>query len=257
MRTLLDWLWGFFVLGVADADADVDPDPAAADDAAGAADADADLDEGDADADAGAGDEDTDADALAAKAAEDAKALKDAQEERDRAKADLEAERRRAPPAAGLTDEQRLHEQEEAKLRDAKTTELERWQINSNRTLRENKRTSTAALAQAHDLSDKTSFNQLVITKPALHKRYAERVEAELRKMRGNGQNAPREAILRFLIGDDAMKGSLTSKKQSETKTDAGGVDRGKSPGARSDVAAKGRLTEAQKREKRLEGVQL
>ena len=55
-----------------------------------------------------------------------------------------------------------------------------------------------------------------------------------------------------YMIGKDAMDGKLTPKKKA---ADTSTVDRGKSPGARSDVSAKGRLTESQKREKRLENV--
>lgn len=249
MNSIWKWLCGFFILGVADPQADPPLDDLPADEA--------DTEE-DAPLDEEAPDEEpaTDEDTVAAAATQAAQELKEAKEERDRLKAELEAARRQPASAPGVTDEQRLHEQEEAKLRDGKTTELERWQINSNRTLRESKRSSAAALIQAQDLSDRTGFNQLAITNPAIHKRYAERVEAELTKMRGGGQNAPREAILRFLIGDDAIKGVLKSKKPAG-KVEAQIVDRGKSPGARSDVAAKGRLTEAQKREKRLDGVQL
>ncbi len=255
MKTLLAWLLGFFCLTVPGDDPPGDeppPDDPPGDDPPGdepPPDDDLSLD--------GAGDETPpgdDDDDPAATAAEQAKALK---EENARLQADLAAARRPPPGAPTPTEEQRVHQQEEERLRDPKTTELERWQINSNRTLRANKHASNMALFQAHDVADRTAFNQLAITKPAIHKRYAERVEAEIVRMRASGQNAPREAVLRYLIGNDALDGKLSAKKTPKPAAEQSTIDRGRSPGARSDVASRGRLTEAQKREKRLDGMQI
>jgi len=250
VTTLLAWLFGFLRLGVADGDLppgdDLPPDDPPADDPP------ADDPPADDDLSLEAADDDPPADDAAADT-ESAKAIKAAQDEAAELRRQLAA-RNTGTPAP--TDEQRTHEQEEARLHDPKTTELERWQIQSNRTLRENNRKSGMALFQAQDISDRTAFNQLAVTKPAIHKRYAERVEAEVTRMRAAGQNAPREAVLRYLIGNDAMEGKLSAKKAAKA-ADTSTIDRGRSPGARSDVAARGRMTESQKREKRLEGVQI
>ena len=257
MSALLAWLRAFFFLGITGDEPPADEMPPAegGDDETPPGDETPPDDELSLE---GAGDDETppDDDDGTAAAAEAAKALRTAEEKAARLEAELAAARgSRAAPMP--TEESRILADEETRLRDPKTTELERWQINSNRTLRENKRASGMALFQAQDIADRTAFNQLAVTKPAIHKRYAERVEAEITKMRANNQNAPREAVLRYLIGNDAMEGKLSSKKGGSKAADTNTIDRGRSPGARSDVASKGRMTEAQKREKRLEGVQI
>lgn len=168
-----------------------------------------------------------------------------------------EAETRLRSQPAGRSDADKIFEQEERKLSDPKTTELERWQINSNRTLRANQSASVQALAQANDVADSTRFSQLAVTKPAIYNRYKDRVEAELVKMRQTGQSAPREAILRFLIGNDAIDGKLTRKKAAPAADPASPRGGRLPPGARTDVQGGKGMTEREKRAKRLEGVQI
>jgi hypothetical protein len=246
MKNLWKLILAFFILGVvADPKPEPEPDPGP----------ELDLEAGDPEPDPQAEPEEDDPVAL--KAGRDA-AIKEANEYKEAAERHrLEAEslRRAAPVKQGQSDDERLHESEEARLRDPKTTDLQRWQIESNRKLRANDRNAQATLAQAMDTNDRTSFQQLSVTKPDIYKRYSERVETELTKMRERGQAAPRAAILRFLIGEDALAGKFTKKPPAEPKKD--GVDRGRSPGARSDVAARGSLTEHQKRTKRLENIPL
>lgn len=175
-----------------------------------------------------------------------------AQDAEDRIKRmEADAEERNRQPVAPPPD--RAHAEEEARLRDPDVSDLEKWQIQANRQLRENNRQNAMAMAQVQDMSDKSRFDALAVSKPVIHKRYADRVEAELNKMRKTGQNAPREAILRFLIGNDALEGKLSTKKSTGARK-TGGVDRGRTPGARTDVQAKGRMTEHERLEKRLEG---
>lgn len=191
-------------------------------------------------------------------------------EARIRAEAERDLLRRGNQP--GADDEaRRLFDQEETILRDPNATDVERWQVRSNRTLRANTKAATdatnaanRALMEAADGRDRTQFDRLATTKPKVHKLYESRVEDELQKMRGRGENAPRMAILQFLIGKDVIEGKVRSKPaRKAAAAGAGneeqntGVDRGKSPGARSDVSAKARQTERQKREKRLEGVRI
>jgi len=54
------------------------------------------------------------------------------------------------------------------------------------------------------DQSDKTSF-EMTWGNTQVAKKHAERIEQELVKMRKNGSNAPREVILAYLIGENAM----------------------------------------------------
>lgn len=193
----------------------------------------------------------------AAQLAEERKA-RQAAEQRNQEYERRETEARLRSQPAPRSDEEKLREQEERKLADPKTTELERWQINSNRTLRANQSASVQALAQANDVADSTRFSQLAVTKPAIYNRYKDRVEAELVKMRQNGQSAPREAILRFLIGNDAIDGKLTRKKAAPAADTPSSPRGGRlPPGAKTDVQVGKGMSEREKRAKRLEGVNI
>lgn len=175
----------------------------------------------------------------------------------DRARADrfereaeeLRASQRRQPDP--VVDE------EERVLRDPQATDLQKWQVQANREIRAGRTSAQHALAQAQDLSDKTAFSNLAITKPDLHKRYATRVEEEYQKLRAKGQAAPREAILRFMIGDDAMKGELKKKPAAAKSEPNPNLNRGRMPGARSDVSGRNSMSERDKLRKRLDGVNI
>lgn len=146
-------------------------------------------------------------------------------------------------------------EEENRRLADEKTTALEKWQIQANRELRAGRSTAQAALLQAQDVNDRTAFASISMT-DATAKKYETRVEKELADMRAKGQNAPREAIYTYLLGKDMREGKF-KKKAAPAAGAQQTVNRGKLPGARSDVGAKGSLTEHEKREKRLENVQI
>ena len=177
----------------------------------------------------------------------------------DRAERELLELRTRQPAAP--RDE--VYEAEEARLRDPKIEPLEKWQIEANRELRKGRTEAQLALAQAHDVADRTAFNQLAVTSPGLHKRYAAKVEEELAKLRAQGRNVARETLLDLMVGRDARTGAFKKKAAPAAKTDdappaAPGVKRGQLPGARSDVGTRGGgMTAKQKLEKKLEGVQI
>ena len=54
------------------------------------------------------------------------------------------------------------------------------------------------------DLLDKTTFQQRALQNPMVAK-YADRVEQTLQEMRSKGQTAPRESILKFLVGEEVL----------------------------------------------------
>jgi hypothetical protein len=173
----------------------------------------------------------------------------------ERELAELKTSRPSAP-----RDEQFEHE--ESRLKDPKIEPLEKWQIEANRELRRGRSEAQFALAQAHDVADRTAFSALAVTSPAIYKRYAPKVEEELTKLRSQGRNLQRETLLDLLIGRDARTGVLTKKKAAAKADDApaaaAAVNRGRLPGARSDVGGKGgSMTNKQKLEKKLEGVQI
>lgn len=229
---------------------DADPDPDTGNDDAGSGDEGAgdgdDGDAGDGDDDSGAGDGAGDDDAgsvskkPAAQSDEAKEALRLAREAKE-ALGQLTAPRRTDP----------TWEAEEARLKSADITPLEKWQIESNRAIRQTTHQSQQAIFHAQDLADKTSYQTQAISNP-VYKKYAARVEEQLAKARSNGSNPPREAVLKFILGEDMLAANF----KSTTKKAAGSTTpRGKTPGARSDTSARGGQSEREKRRARLENV--
>lgn len=147
---------------------------------------------------------------------------------------------------------------EDARLAAADTPDLEKWQIRANRELRAGRTAAHTALMQAEDVRDQTTFSRLAMSEPALHKRYEAKVEEELGKARQQGYNPKREFIYNQLIAKDMREGKFKKKAAAaagaeEKKT----VNRGKLPGVKSDVGARGGLSEHEKRRARLENVQI
>lgn len=177
-------------------------------------------------------------------------------EERERAsRYERELAEVRAQSHRPATDPQL--EEEERILRDPNSTDLQKWQIQANREIRAGRGAAQNALAQAQDINDRTAFQALATKNPPLFKRYEARVEEEYQKLRAKGQAAPREAILRFLIGNDALDGKLTRKAPAGKAADNPNINRGRLPGARSDTSGKNSMSEREKRRARLENVQI
>ncbi|MCA8203195.1 hypothetical protein LGM71_19265 [Burkholderia sp. AU33545] len=159
---------------------------------------------------------------------------------------------RTAAPTAPVMD--RDFEAEEARLRDPNTTEIERWQIQSNRTLRQSQQAAQAALFQAQDLRDQTLFEAKIASDP--HRaRYRDRVEAAVQEERRAGRNASRESVYYYMLGKDIADGKL--KPKAKAKAPAADVPRGKTPGVRSTVPPSRGQTEHQKRAARLADVNI
>ncbi|EMN5130227.1 hypothetical protein RVV79_003343 [Burkholderia contaminans] len=159
---------------------------------------------------------------------------------------------RSAAPTAPVAD--RDFEAEEARLRDPNTTDIERWQIQSNRTLRQSQQAAQAALFQAQDLRDQTLFESKIASDP--HRaRYRDRVEQAVLEERRAGRNASREAVYYYMLGKDIADGKL--KPKAKAKSPAADVPRGKTPGVRSTVPTGRGQTEHQKRAARLADVNI
>jgi hypothetical protein len=186
--------------------------------------------------------------------------------------ADLDRERQarrdletRLAPARSAADPDA--DREERELADAEkagwTADQIYWmkrQHATARSARAAERTSQNALSEARDISDKTAFDRLEQTKPATFKRYADRVEAEYQKARAAGNNVPRTVILKLMIGDDVMNGKVKSKSKSAPAAEGTGrvVDRGRTPGARSDVNGKNqRISDRDARRERLRNMNI
>lgn len=156
-------------------------------------------------------------------------------------------EARRAQSAPVDTEYQR----EEERLRNPETTDIERWQINANRTLRATQQQAQQAMFQAQDMSDRARFEAKIASDPRRAK-YADRVEEAIRQERAAGRNAEREAVYYYMLGKDIAEGKLKAKPKAAS---APAVPRGKSPGVRSDVQGRGRpTTDRDKLRARLEG---
>lgn len=247
---IFELLRAFLFLGVGEGEGDPDPnvDPNAGKDDDPAPDLDVDLDAPDPDPkeDKEERPSKEEFDAIASQA----KADKERADRFEREMADLKRQR-----PQGNVDE--ITRREEERLANKETSDLERWQIQANRTLRQNTSAAHLALSQAHDVSDRTAFRAMETKKPVLFKKYETKVEEELAKLRANGSNASREAIFTYLIGKDALDDKFARKKPAEKKDDASNVRRGKLPGARSDISGKTGMTEHEKRRARLQDVQI
>jgi hypothetical protein len=129
-------------------------------------------------------------------------------------------------------------QREEERLRSAELSDIERWQIQANRTLRATQQQAQQALQQAQDMADRTRFEAKINTDPRRSK-YADRVEEAVATERAAGRNASREAVYYYMLGKDIAEGKLKSK--GKTASAAPAVNRGRPAGVRSDVQGRGR----------------
>jgi hypothetical protein len=170
------------------------------------------------------------------------KETQELREDAKRARELAEQLQRSAPPPVN----HQLME-EEQKLRDPATSEWERWQIQANRTLRQTAQATEQANRNAADMADKMDYVQKGSADQRFS-RYATRVEQKLAELRRQGSNAPREVLLKLLIGEDALAGKFQAKPAAKSS-----VSRGKIVSARSDTPARGTgSSEHQKRAARL-----
>lgn len=66
-----------------------------------------------------------------------------------------------------------------------------------------------------HDISDRQTFRALGETNPSA-KKYEAEVEHRLQLLRASGQNAPRESILKFLLGERVLTARKSPKAQAQ-----------------------------------------
>jgi len=178
-----------------------------------------------------------------------------AEEQHRQAMTELENARKQTTQTAQPSQEQKLWEQEEAVLKDPAADAWQKYSVQSARDARAALAESRNATRQAQDAADKAEFERVASMKPKTFAAYKDKVEETLTNMRKNGNNAPRKDLMAFLVGRDMLEGKL----KAETKTTKpAGDSRGKTPGARTDVSSSGsKLSEAEKREKRLENVRI
>lgn len=116
-----------------------------------------------------------------------------------------------------------------------------------------------ATRSQLFDSSDRSEFASKAASNP-VYARYQDRVETRLQEMRRAGNNAPREAILKFLVGEDALapKAQKAASKQKDEAAARVKAARGSPTNARGDAGkGSGGKSKLGDLEKRLDGVQL
>lgn len=174
------------------------------------------------------------------------------------------AERQRAQRAedelARIRGEQTRQEQERARQQalaeenDEKIPYEQRLYKYTARTTKEMQDRQSALEARLLDQTDRSEFNARASVDPRVAK-YKDRVEARLTQMRQNGQNAPREAIMKYLAGEDLFS-EKTAKSSSKQKDEAAArvsKARGEPTNARSDArsgagSGKSKLKDLEKR---------
>ncbi len=92
------------------------------------------------------------------------------------------------------------------------------------------------ALAAANDLNDRAAYNLRAAANP-MYAKYADRVEAELNRIRSQGGNAPREEVLKYVVGQDALASQGKPTKSAQRAQAAAAAARGATPGMRSNVS--------------------
>jgi hypothetical protein len=111
----------------------------------------------------------------------------------------------------------------------------------------------------AQDSADRTAFEGLCSRNPVAA-RYKDAVETELQRLRATGSTAPRETILKYVIGDKALAGAPKARARAERAAAANRTRQSAKPSSsRSDVgSSSGRGgSEAQQRVKRLENINI
>lgn len=170
-----------------------------------------------------------------------------------------ESDRARQTAERAAQDRQR---QEGAAQRDARLAEM----MPDERAaylIEENNRNTQQQLAamdfRMQDSADRTAFDGLCARNPTAAK-LRDDVEARLADMRRSGTTAPRETVLRYLIGDRALKSAPKAKAKQQRAADGERQRQQAKPGAaRSDVGSGGgrRGSEQDARRKRLADVQI
>lgn len=106
-------------------------------------------------------------------------------------------------------------EQEAQRL--ALMTPEERMEYRFDQAQRQNQQTMQAMAFQMQDTSDKSAFATLCMSDPVAAK-YKDKVESELTRLRSQGQNVNREALLDYLIGRDvrAKRGPAADRQRKD-----------------------------------------
>jgi len=184
-----------------------------------------------------------------ATATREAKEAKEALARLEREMAEIRASTRPQTP-------QETPQQREQRL--AALDPYERLQIELQETRQETRLFQQRLEFETRDNADKVAYDALAQRAPVAAK-LKDEVEKRLADMRAAGTTAPRETVLRWVIGDRALANAGKATTRARTAA-AGNKDRqaARAPSGRGDVAAEGRNNSSTKaREKRLESYNL
>jgi hypothetical protein len=104
---------------------------------------------------------------------------------------------------------------EQVAQRMALMTPEERLEYKLDQAERRNQQNMQAMSFQMQETADKTAF-QALRARDSVAERYADRVEAELARLRTQGQNVSREALLDYMVGKDIRSKSGSAKKKQQ-----------------------------------------
>ncbi len=159
-------------------------------------------------------------------------ALRVEREEKTRLAAELEQMRQQQ---ATLTRQQQ-EAQQKAYL--DSLDPVERQNVLMEQRFQEMQRQQQMIQMQLQEQADRAQFQAKAATNPMVGK-YADRVEAELQKLRAAGQNAPRETLLAYLIGQDMLtKTPAAAAKQRAASASRVKSAQGTPPNSRSNARA-------------------
>lgn len=157
------------------------------------------------------------------------------------------------PSAAELA---RAQEAEQARL--AMMSPEERIEYRMNQQEHRHRLELAQVRFETADAADKTNFDALCRSNPTAS-RLRDRVETVLAAERARGTNYPRETVLKFVIGEQALKGAPRAKRRDEKAAEGQRQRQAGRPGSgRSDVGnSGGRKDERQARRERLENLEI
>lgn len=177
----------------------------------------------------------------------------------ERARADRErADRAERELAAEREQRRRQVDPAEERSRLALMTPEERMEYRLDQAARTSAAREAALEFRLNDATDKSAFDAKASSDP-IYKKYAPKVEAELARLRGIGQNIGREQLMTYFVGQAALAARGSGGNRQERRAAASRVRKAQaSPaGARSDTASGDRRGSNDTPKKRLEGVSI
>ncbi len=163
-------------------------------------------------------------------------------------------------PAATQVQQPQEETEEQFRARISMLPPDERFEARHERSERRNQQVLFHLTRQNQDTADKVSFDAKAAVNPR-YGRWADRVEAKRLELLQQGQTVPREAILKFLVGEHVLsnQGTKETKQQRAQGQRRVAQQQTRPASGRSDAPNQGRrpANEAEARRRRLEGAEI